>query len=470
MMPEPEEQQKSKKFGGFCTSVALALLFAVIVTWIFNSEPSLRRAVILAALGSGFLVLVAISGWQYKAGQRTFSTVVAGSLVNSVAVNASQNRIAPPRSIPSRKQQLLRSLAGAIGIWTIALGLVAMAMGEPERPIEVERIHSAGAEFADAKIVSVRDVEFHDPSRGKSYYTATATVRLPARSGQNSIAASVKPESSAPLRRGDSVPVLYAPKDPGLGAVAGSKDQLIHKVRGDTLPSQVMWILLGVWAVGVLGSIAIVYGSHGLRGFGRLGRRDRAVRGKCVGAAVFRGKPGESNGQTNQGSKRTLAIETNAHIRAHLIVDLSEGDLPESVKGESVWLCWDALRGSREGRFSLSGTPAALVADSGWVLHGMLPSAESKELASVSIPAEKGGTPSKEEAPLKLWDPRSLWPEYIGRPTLIVFALIMSCSALMTFEVPTSLRWAVGIASPFLVLMLAGLYLSDIRPSDRKKS
>ncbi len=468
-MPEPQEQQKSKKLGGVCASVAIAVLFAVIVTWTFSSEPSLRRMLILSALGSGFVVLAAISGWQHKAGQRTFSTVVADSFLSSVAENTSEGHSAPPLKIPPRKQQLLRSLAGALGIWTITLGLVVMAMGEPQRPSEVERIHSVGAKFANAEIVSVTDVEFHDPSRGKSYYTATATVRLPARDGENSITANVKPESSAPLRRGDGVPVLYAPKDPSLGAVAGSKDQLIHKVRGDTLPSQVKWILLGVWAVGILGGIALVYGSLGLRGFGRLGRRDRAVRGKCLGAAAFQSKPGGSNGQTNEGAKRTLAIETDAGVAAHFIVDLSEGDLPESIKGESLWLCWDALRGSREGRFSLSGTPAALVADSGWVLHGMLPSVESKELAPVSIPVEKGGT-SSNEASLKLWDPRSLWPTYIGRPTLIVFALIMSCCALMTFEVPTSWRWAVGIASPFLVLMLAGLYLSDIRPSDRRKS
>ncbi|MGP4013825.1 hypothetical protein [Streptomyces sp. 4N124] len=325
----------------------------------------------------------------------------------------------------------------------------------------VEQIDSAGAVFAKVQVDEVRDVRFHDPSRGKSYYTATTVVQLPALKGGQLVPATVTTKSPERLKSGDRVSVLYAPTQPRLGAVAGDKSDLEDELRGAALPARLVWLLLAGWGIGLCVIVVLVYTEQGFRTLSRLRNNDNAIRGRVSHAAQFRDSSREPG--NSAAPSRSLSVETTAgHV--HLLVDLTEQDLPDSVQGEQAWLCWDARRGTGGRRFSPRVTPAALISDHGWVMHGTLTVREGQLLAGGSAPVHKLIDAAGDGRLLRLWDPHSKWPLFVSRSTLFILVLIIAGAALMTFDVASGWRWAVGIAGPVAAALLAGSFLMDAKP------
>jgi hypothetical protein len=247
--------------------------------------------------------------------------------------------------------------------------------------------------------------------------------------------------------------------------VAGDKKDLEDELRGATLPVRLVWLLLVGWGLGLCVIVALVFTEQGFRPFSRLSNKDKAIRGKVVRVTQFCRTPSEP-GKSNSKSQ-SLSIETAAGC-VHFLVDITERDLPESVKGQPLWLCWDARRGTGGRRFSPRVTPAALISDQGWVMHGMLTVSEGRLLADGSTPVQELSADGGRM--LRLWDPHSKWSLFVSPLTLGLFAFIVCCAALMTFDVATGWRWAVGIASPLASILLAGSFLMDASPSEQAEA
>ncbi|ELS56936.1 hypothetical protein [Streptomyces viridochromogenes] len=468
----PADLKSAERVGSWSARLGFLSGAVVLPLWFFSSEPTLRRRVILVALACAMLSVVAIALYQRKIGGRqSFSSVAAAEFTDNRSDTGrgwSNSESAPlPQDIPSRRRQLWRSLAGVVGIWSVFVGLIAMAWGSPQRPELVERIHSAGAVFAEVQVERVSDVRFHNPSKGKSYYTATTVVQLPDGEGGEPVPATVTTKSPDRLSPGDRVPVLYASTQPQLGAVAGDKDDLEDELRGATLPDRLVWLLLIGWGIGLCVVVWLVYTEQGFRSFSRLRSSDNGIRGRIVRVAQFQQSP---SGPGKSASKsQSLVIETTAGS-VHFLVDITEQDLPDSLKGEQIWLCWDGRRGMRSGRFSPRVTPAVLISDQGWVMHGMLAVGEARLLCNdgaISV-HQSTGAPVDGRI-LRVWDPRSKWPLYVSPLTLGLLVLIIAGAALMTFDVASGWRWTVGIAGPLCSALLAGSFLMDAKPSQQNE-
>ncbi|MGW0758811.1 hypothetical protein ACWD1Y_20500 [Streptomyces sp. NPDC002814] len=249
--------------------------------------------------------------------------------------------------------------------------------------------------------------------------------------------------------------------------MAGDKSDLEGELRGTVLPGRLVWLLLAGWGIGLCVIVVLVYTEQGFRTLSRLWNNDNAIRGRVSHAAQFRDASRES--EKSAAPSRGLIVETDAG-RVHLLVDLTEQDLPDSVQGEQAWLCWDGRRGTGGRRFSPRVTPAALISDHGWVMHGTLTVREGQSLAGGSAPVQKLIDTVGDERLLRLWDPYSKWPLFVSRSTLFIMLLIISGAALMTFDVASGWRWAVGIAGPIAAALLAGSFLMDAKPVTEKSA
>ncbi|MEU1854081.1 hypothetical protein ABZ499_33680 [Streptomyces sp. NPDC019990] len=460
--------KSAEKIGRWCARLGFLSGAVVFLLWLFSSNPTLRKWGILSALSCAMLCVVAIVLFQRRVGGRQpFSMVAASEFTGAggEVVRASSNtETAPvPRHVPSRRRQLWGSFAGTVGVWTIFVGLIAMAWGAPDRPPVLERIHSAGAAFAEVQVERVWDVRFHNPSRGKSHYTASTLVLLPGVEGADPETAKVTTESFDRLRPGDRVSVLYAPTQPQLGAVAGSEKDLEHELDGGTLPDRVVLLLLIGWGVGLCVVAALAYTENGFRSFARLQEGDHHIRARIVQVAQF--QQASSEVERSASKSQSLLLDTAAG-NVHFLVNITEQDLSESVKGEQIWLCWDGRRGANVRRFSPRVTPAVLVSDHNWVMHGMLPVIEGQRLAAANFSSTPNVIDSTSESrPLHVWNPYSKWSLYMSPLTLGLLALLIAGAALMTFSVPSGWRWAVGVAGPLGSALLAGSFLSDRKPS-----
>lgn len=455
----PSATRTTRRAGTWLAAVGCAAGLGTFGVWLFCTDPALRRSVVFLAIGVTLAALIGLAALRRRSGgQQPFRTVAAEEFASG-SMTASDNA-GLPSQIPSRKPQLVRAAVGGLGLWTLVVGLVALALGAPERPDAIERIHAAGPKFAQAEVVSVSDSKRHDPSRGKSYYTSTAVVRLPGASGGT---ATVRPESPEPLRPADRVPVLHAPSSPEAGAVAGTESDLGHLVSGATISDPRRWFLLGAWALGAA-VVAGVFTSKSVRTFRQQGAGSRAVRAGVSGPGTFRS---DTDGTGRREEKRKcLLVTTDSGRSVHFLVDLAPEDVPAVVSGQGVWFCWDG-NGRTAGNGQVPKTvPAALVADSGWVLHGTVPVAEGQALADSSVSLSKGG-PGRSERELLLWDARAEWPRYVSGMTTGLCAVAALSAGLMTFDVADGWRWAVGVAAPFLAAAIAGSYLMDVRPQER---
>ncbi|MEU8679931.1 hypothetical protein [Streptomyces sp. NPDC048611] len=432
-----------RRVGAWFAVLAVAAAVAVLPVWLFCPDPVWRQRGVLVALGAALCCLVAIALCQRVAGgRRSFHTVAAAELRGNDGgedgVNAPDvpDAAAMPLTLPSRRGMQWRFLGWGVGATTVVVSLVALVGGSPQRPERMQRIHDAGAEFAKVPIEKVSDVQFHEWSKGTDYYTATAVVRLGRGADGAPVTATVYPTSHERLGRGDRAPVLYAPARPQLGAIAGDERRLGDALRGDALPVKMVWLLLGAWAVGMGLTLAAVSNHCGFRSFTRLGKADKAVRARCLGPDFWRG---------DATKERCLKMVTASSRTAHFLVNVTEEELPDSLNGRHLWLCWDARRGTGGKSLSPKSTPAALISDDGWVRHGMLKVDDARLLADEGVAVDSAGV-AKAEAPraLRLWDPRSAWLLYVPRAALTSAALLIACGALLTWDIPGFWRWVTG--------------------------
>ncbi|MEU6326325.1 hypothetical protein ABZ851_03380 [Streptomyces sp. NPDC047049] len=476
-----------RRAGAWFAVLGLAALVPVLPLWLFSSSPDLRRKVILIALGCALCCLVAIALYQRMAGgRRPFATVAvaefSGAAGSEAHAASASEPVAMPRELPSRRGMQWRALGGYAGGFTVLMTLIALAAGTPQRTELMQRLHDAGAEFANVRVEKVSDVQFHDPSKTPDYYTATAVVRLGRGATGRPVTATVHTDTPDRPGPGSRVTVLYAPAQPHLGALAGDERSLGAVLHGNTMSAMGTWTCMSAWILGMGFSVAVVSERYGLRSFSRLGRTDKAIRAKFLGPDFWR-----------EGSRKEqcLRMLTPSSRVAHFLIDVTDRDLPDSLNGQHLWLCWDAHRGAGGRRFSSKSTPAALVSDDGWVMHGMLKSRDAKLLADEGVPVEKAhvGFPHVEETAdgeaadvetadpekavpekaaagrpaartLRLWDPRSAWPLFIHPSALALAALLVACGALLTCDITVFWRWTTAIAG--LVIGLALAILSTI--------
>ncbi len=283
-------------------------------------------------------------------------------------------------------------------------------------------------------------------------------VELPGDGSSRPASATVRTKTTDELRPGDRVRVLYAPSQPNLGAVAGDERSLGPELRGESLSTARRWIFIAVWVLAVCFAVSMVSTRHGFRAFSRLGKGDKAVRGQCNGVGRFRYDSTGARADTSKGNYLEIRTEPGP---VHLLLNIAKGQLPEKAQGQALWLCWDTRRGARGGRFAAGTTPAALVFDTGLVVHGMLNVDEGKSLAEAAVSIEELSATEPPRQPLRLWDPRSEWPLFVDPMMLSLYVAIITCAALLTFDVETGWRWAVGIVAVLAGLAAGGLQFED---------
>jgi hypothetical protein len=336
------------------------------------------------------------------------------------------------------------------------VGIPAAGAGAPQRPEKVQRIYSAGAAFGVARAERVSDVH-QKPSKGRDPYIATVVVQLPVKADGEPVTATVKTTTWEPPRPGDSVHVLYAPAHPQLGAVAGGERSLGWKLRGEAMSALARWCFIAFWVLGAVTAVVALTSKHGIRAFSHLGRKDKAIRGTYtrVGGHFDR-----------EGSGKYLEIRTEAGW-AHFYTNISVPHLPEVMVGQHLWLCWDANRGARKSRFSPRKTPAALVFDTGLVVHGMMIVEKTRSLNGSATSVEKLG---QEDRPLRLYDPFSRWPAFTDPLCSQVFVVVIACAVLLTFDVSYGWRWAAAIIGFLGAATAAGGCLNPNDDSDAKRA
>ncbi|MGP2441857.1 hypothetical protein [Streptomyces sp. JW3] len=287
-------------------------------------------------------------------------------------------------------------------------------------------------------------------------------VTLPVADGRKSVATTVKTTTNDQLRTGDFVQVLYAPARPELGAVAGDKRSLEWKLRGLTMPTFERWGFIVLWVICLLASVYHVWDRYSFRSMSRLGGADRALRGSYTregGSSAAEGGPATEGGVY-------LEVQTHGErVRFH--ADTGQFGLPEAMKGEHLWLCWDTRRGARGGRLSASRTPAALIFDTDVVVHGMISVQQARRLCGHAAPVEKTGTPARQQCSLRLFDVRSCWPLYASPLSLQAAAVVIACAVALTFEITGGWRFAFGVIGLLGVLVVAGDVLAGNVPATR---
>ncbi|MEU6098686.1 hypothetical protein [Streptomyces sp. NPDC047079] len=455
---------KASFVGTWCAGLVFVAATHMLWLWLFGTDPDLRQQLVLVSLGCALVCVVTVALLQRSAGGwRPFGEVAAAVCVEAALETrgSTAESVSLPRTIPSRRGRQLRFLAWGIGIPTVLLGIVALAAGTPQRPELVQRIHRVGGEFGIARAEKVSDVR-HKSSRGKDHYTATVVVRLPVGAGAQPVSTTVKPTTAEPLSPGDPVEVLYAPAQPRLGAVAGDDRSLGWKLRGETMPAYMRWFLVAASVLSWFLAVNYLSAKHGLRAFSRLGKNDKAIRGSYTRVGGHFDTAGEE--QVLRG--KYLEIGTDAG-RLRFYTDMGRNGLPEAMTDRRLWLCWDAHRGARGSRLSPSTTPAALVFDTGLVVHGMMRVAETQLVNAGAVSVEKAASAPNEDRSLRLFDPRAQWPLYIQPLALQACVVVIACAALLTFDVATGWRWAAGIVG-FLGACGAGGAVLDEGPHAKR--
>ncbi|QTZ92381.1 hypothetical protein [Streptomyces auratus] len=438
-----------RRAGAWFGALGLAAVLPVLPLWLFCSDPELRRTAILVALGCALACVGGVAVFQRAAGgRRPYATVAVAefSAATELGGPGATGPDEPPSVLPSRRGMQVRSLAWYFGVCTVLVSLFALVMGAPQRPERMQRIIDAGAEFADVPIEKLSDVRLHDPSKGHDYYTSTAVVRLAPGAGGTPGRATVHPVTPDRPHAGGKVSVLYAPARPGLGALAGDEHSLGAALEGSTMTTGRTWIVGTAWAAGIVLSVIGLSLRHGFRSFSRLGGADMAVRGTCQGAGFW---------QRDSHKEQCLKIVTASSRTAHFLVPVTEDQVPAPLKGQHLWLCWDATSGAEDGRSAAGATAAALVSDDGWVMHGKLKADDARMMAAEGVSVDKAAARHGEPRALRLWNPHSAWPLYLAPSALVLATVLIGCAALLTLDITGIWRWVIGLAGAVTGLAFA---------------
>ncbi|MCI3277888.1 hypothetical protein [Streptomyces cylindrosporus] len=442
-----------------CATLGFLVVTSVPALWLFSRDPESRRQAILAALGFAIVCVVVLVVCQRRAGGwRPFSEVAREETSKLIQGDRQRGGESPelPSTLPSRRCQQQRTLFWGLSLCTAIIGVVALAAGTPQRSALVQRLHDAGAEFSSVRVEKVSDVRQLSRS-GKDPYVATVVVQLPDAAAGEFVYATVKTETYDRLYAGDQVEVLYAPTQPRLGAIAGDERKLGPELRGETMPAYLRWGCIVLWVLGALSVLNVVSRKHGFRGFSRMGDGDRAVRGRYVRIGQYHHEGAGGEGEPRNG--KYLEIHTDVG-RIPFLADVADHGLPEDVLGHEVWLCWDARRGSQGGRFSAERTPAALVFDSGWVIHGMLNVTKAAAFKGAGTSFEKAIPSVEGSPPLRVLDPRSNWLLSMS-PLLSSLCVVATvCAALLVLDLDNMWRWVVAVVGLLCLIAAANPHVS----------
>ncbi|GAA2286214.1 hypothetical protein GCM10010368_66600 [Streptomyces roseiscleroticus] len=160
----------------------------------------------------------------------------------------------------------------------------------------------------------------------------------------------------------------------------------------------------------------------------------------------------EAGGRGEPAKGRYLEVHTGSGW-VHFLTEIDEPGPPEALRGQRLWLCWDASRGTRGGRLSVKRTPAALVFDSGWVMHGMLNVNKAMALRTAGVSVGKMDGPAERTHPLRVWDPRAKWLLSTSATLFGCYVVTAACAGLLTFDLAPGWRWAVAITGLLSVLV-----------------
>ncbi len=430
----------TRRLAAVIAVVGSPALVAVPTIWMFCADEQARQWGIAASLAVllGCLAAVALRqrGTGHRSGADTFAELRP---VPGHTPHASGPPTLPAR-LPTRWPAQLRGAAAVFCCTTAFLGFVALAAGDAERPAPVDGIAAAGGVIQDVRVTSVRNSERHNPSRGKDFYTATSVVALPeARTGR-SVPATVSTHTPEPLRPGSEVTVLYAPSKPGLGAVQGKPGPLRASLAGAPLAPGARTALLLIWLLGAgfLGGLQFLH-SGGFRTLTRWTKHDRAVRGRCTGDGISQLTPAtEQSGRKGASSKLDQLVIATDGGEVRFVLDGATDGYAEQLGAEPLWLCWRARQKAGQQL-----TPAVLVGDSGWALHGQMVLTEAERLAEHNETAIPGGAgaPVAPQRQARSWDPHAGWPLRAGRGAMIAAALALVLAGLLATTSLGAARW-----------------------------
>lgn len=430
---------------GLVWGVTLCSALAVVVglcLWAFWGDPVQRRWGMGACLVVLLGCIVAVAARRRRTGYLSAveaMTAERGSL-------AGQQSSLLPAAWPGRRVGRLRVAIGVACLLSALVGLFAMAGGNVVRPSPAEEIVQAGAVIRDAKITNVTGVDRQSSSRGRGSYTAVATVELKRAGSAATVPTTVKIHTQDEPSKGGTVPVLYAPERPDLGAVSEYREDLERTLAGKTLSHADVWLWgMASAAVGALLVFMLVAGFARSSAVSAL--RGRALRGVCRGQGVYEEwtKPAKDKAAQKRAIS-SIEIETSAGI-VHFTADTVYNAVHLAVNDESVWVCWEEVTAApgADGK-GRERACAVLVSDAGWVLHGEIFSAEVQEFESATVALGSADAPVDPQRTVRLWWPQSVWPLTIPGWGLGSAVVALMCTAALLTEVAGAWRWAVAVA------------------------
>ncbi|MFJ3949068.1 hypothetical protein ACIPXV_03215 [Streptomyces libani] len=429
----------TRRLAAVIAVVGSPALVAVPTIWMFCTDEQARQWGIVASLAVLLGCLAAVALRQRGTGHRSGADTFAELRPVPAHTPHASGPPALPARLPTRRPAQLRGAAAVFCCTTAFLGFVALAAGDAERPAPVDGIAAAGGVIQDVRVTSVRNSERHNPSRGKDFYTATSVVALPeARTGR-SVPATVSTHTPQPLRPGSEVTVLYAPSKPGLGAVQGKPGPLRASLEGAPLAPGARTALLLIWLLGAgfLGGLQFLH-SGGFWTLTRWTKHDRTVRGRCTADGISQLAPAtEQSGRKGASRKLDQLVIATDGGEVRFVLDGATDGYAEQLGAEPLWLCWRARQKAGQQL-----TPAVLVGDSGWALHGQMVLTEAERLAENETATPGGAAaPVDAQREVQAWDPRAGWPLRAGRGAMIAAAVALVLAGLLATTSLGAARW-----------------------------
>ena len=447
-------QHRTHTLGTWVSFLGSASLTALLPLWLFWDDSVQRRWAMTACLAA--IMLCAFAAWVHQRAAGRHALDHAFAAVRPVGEDShpfgSDDRPLPS-VLPAKRSVRARAAAAVFCCFTALVVLAAMAAGTAVRPSQIERIHAAGGVVKSVEVRDVSDSVRHDPSRGSAFYTANARVSLPDGQSGKSTLAEVRASTDEELRPGSRTTVLFAPSNPGLGAVQGKASDLRRSLAGMTLPLGQAQLFLAVWIVG--GISLILYsmkGTGGVGGFSASSRSVRALRGKCAGSQPY-ALPQDA-GKSDTETLDAVLIETTSGL-VHVVPDTPSASVATIIGSENLWLCWDK---DATGPSTAKTTPGVLIGDSGWVLHVRVVTEEARRLTPVAITPGQPGAPVDAGRIVGLWDPRSSWPLHISPVAPIVSVLAAMCAGALLLNSMDGWRWWLAVAGMGCVFTICAAY------------
>ncbi|ONK14055.1 hypothetical protein [Streptomyces sp. MP131-18] len=404
---------------------------AGLLLWAVWGDPGQRLRLLAGCLGLAAAALLVLLGHRLAVG-RVDPADAARAVLDGPGGGARSGAL--PAVVPSGRRLRLWTGAATLALSGWGFGLFFLAWGDPVPPGKLAEIHRAGGVVADVPITGVADTDRNEgQARGNrspwmDSWTQTLEVELTDEAGRAE-RVDIRTRSSHLRQAGDTIKVVYAPSDTGLGAYIGDDSRVFTRsfhvnfegyqadlprlADGRTLSGYELLIWAVPWAL----SCALMAGSW----FG-LGN-SRPVTGPSDTVRALRGT--FTRGRVT-GDGGSVAF----HPHGPALRNVSP-----ALDGRAAWVLWDVAKAREFPKSRRADAVAVLVLDNGWAVHGEVRFAPAEDPAAAGVPAGEARARTDEARRVRPWAPWTLWPLTVSFGAFACYAVVLVCSGLLFTDV-----------------------------------